>query len=254
MSGLAQRALRSVPVPVRALGLDFPGPIGLAAGFDRDGRHAGEVLAWGFGCVELGTVTPRPQAEHNPGAPALAARLTGSGILALPIGARAVLGVSLGRQPGSPVHDAAREYLAGMRALWDCADYLVLNFTAPAAGPLHAPAQQHALSALLAEAREAQERLAASVRRRVPLLVKWPIRLPDERALAHLARVRDLGYDGVVAAFDSHLERGVVSWEQQVPAACRMLAALLGPRLTLIAVGGIDKAARARALIQAGAR
>jgi dihydroorotate dehydrogenase len=141
-----------------------------------------------------------------------------------------------------------------MRALWDCADYLVLNFTAPAAGPLHAPAQQHALSALLAEAREAQERLAASVRRRVPLLVKWPIRLPDERALAHLARVRDLGYDGVVAAFDSHLERGVVSWEQQVPAACRMLAALLGPRLTLIAVGGIDKAARARALIQAGAR
>jgi len=237
---------------VRALGLDFPGPVGLAAGFDRDGRCLDRVLGWGFGFVELGTITPLAVPDHNPGASALAKILAHAG-LERPIGERPVIGINLGMQAGSPVEYAWLDYVQGMQALWSSADYLALNFTSASAQALHGLERRRTLLALLAHAKEEQQRLAAASGRHVPLLVKWPVRPASDVAETIARRIRAFGYDGMVATFDADdsLDR---RWEHWVPTACRRIAEALGRRMALIAVGGIDRAPRAIGLRDAGAR
>lgn len=235
---------------VRALGLDFPNRVGLAAGFDRDGSRVDEMLGWGFGCVELGTVTPQPVPEHNPGVAVLAANL--ARMRDRPIGARPVIGVNLGMQPGSPPQLAWLDYAAGMRALWSSADYVVLNFTSIAAQQLRAIPLRPSLLALLARAQEERERLAAATARRVPLLIKWPV-YPDCADSIQIARgIRALGYEGLVAAFETQTH-DASAWEAWVPDACRRLAQTLGPHTTLVAGGGVDCKRHAMDLRRAGA-
>jgi dihydroorotate dehydrogenase len=237
---------------VRSLGLDFPGPVGLAAGFDRDGRHLRDILGWGFGFVELGTVTPQAEPDHNPGAAALAANLVRSGLLDRGIGARPVIGVSLGLQPASPPQCAWRDYLYGMHVLWRHADYLVLNFSSTTARPLHTAGQRSTLLALLAHAQEERQRLVVATGRRVPLLVKWLVGAAFDDAAEMAQRLRGFGYDGLIAAFDQGLAE-TVAWEAWVPRACRQIAEAIGAQMTLIVVGGIDCARRAVAVQRAGA-
>ena len=233
---------------IRALGLEFPGPVGLGAGFDRYASHIAEVRGWGFGFVELGTVTPQPVAGHNPGAAELAANLSrrrkhrGS----------PVLGVNLGIQPGTPLEAACQDYVHGMNVLWRAADYLVLNFTSQHARPLRDPRLRPILLTLLATVMDAHRELARQHGRAVPLLVKWPVGPNMQDAVAVAGRLRGFGYAGVVAAFEPQAP-GFIHWEAWVPAACRALVAAMGPACSLIAVGGVDCAERARALCEAGA-
>jgi dihydroorotate dehydrogenase len=237
---------------VRALGLDFPGPVGLAAGFDRDASRIDEILEWGFGFVELGTVTPQPVPDHNPGAAVLAANLARNQMRSRAIGTRPVIGVSLGMQPGSSPEDASSDYVRGMRALWSRADYLVLNFTSTAAQRLHAKDRRGTLLALLAHAQEERQRLAVDTGRGVPLLIKWPVGPSCNEAVRLARRIRALRYDGMVAAFDAEIA-GALTWEAWVPRACRSIAEALGPEITLVAVGGVDCARRAVEVRRAGA-
>jgi dihydroorotate dehydrogenase len=136
---------------VRALGLEFPGPVGLAAGFDRDASRIDEILEWGFGFVELGTVTPHPVPGHNPGAAALAANLARSRVRDRAVGLRPVIGINLGLQPGALPEDAWRHYVCGMRVAWSSADYLVLNFTSSLATSLHLDCHRGVLQQLLVQ-------------------------------------------------------------------------------------------------------
>jgi dihydroorotate dehydrogenase len=233
---------------VSAFGLELSGPVGLAAGFDRDGTRIEQAAQCGFAFVELGTITPGPVPGGNPGAAALSARL------ARPrsAGRRPIVGVNLGLQPGSPPAEAWRDYLYGMQASWVCADYLVLNFTSDAARDLREPARRHILLALLERAAQAQQRLTQASGRRRPLLVKWPVdpALDDSRDIAQ--RLPALGYAGMVAAFACETP-GDRHWEGWVPHACAAAAHALAPA-TLVAVGGIDSAERAAALRAAGAQ
>lgn len=237
---------------VRALGVNFPRSVGLAAGFDRYGRSIDAVLGWGFGFVELGTVTPRPVPEHNPGATALAESLIRGRARERAIGARPVIGVNLGIQPGSLPEDACGDFVHGMCAAWSSADYLVLNLTSKAATPLRLKQHRDMLQRLLARALDESRRLAAASGCEVPLLVKWPVGPDDEPALQLAQRLRALGYDGIVAAFDSdNVPRAC--WSAYAPRAARAIAEIIGPEMGLIAVGGIDCVQRAVALRDAGA-
>src|SRR6266704_6384732 len=171
----------------RALGLEFPGPLGLAAGFDKDARGTRGLAALGFGFVEVGTVTaraqpgnPRPRmfrltadralvnrmGFNNSGAAAAAARLRGR--------ARGpVVGVNVGKTRAAPDEEAAADYAASARAVAEVADYVVVNVSSPNTPGLRDLQAADRLRPVLVAVRAALDASAASAGgRRVPLLVK----------------------------------------------------------------------------------
>jgi dihydroorotate dehydrogenase len=224
-----RRALapRDPELRVRALGLDFPGPLGLAAGFDKDGEAVTGLAALGFGFVEVGTVTARPQpgnpkprmfrfpAEralvnrmgfNNHGAAALAARLRA--LRARPGGRghrgyrgdrgyRPIVGVNIGKTKVVPEAAAIADYETSARLVADVADYVVVNVSSPNTPGLRDLQSADKLRPLLAAVRAALDQ--ASPRRRVPLLVKIAPDLADADIDAVADLALELGLDGVIA-------------------------------------------------------
>jgi dihydroorotate dehydrogenase len=271
---------------VRAMGLTFPSPIGLAAGFDKNARRARALAALGFGHVELGTVTALPQ-EPNPrpnlfrlpldralvnrlgfpneGAETVMRRLARRG------GARAVrvpVGVSIGKSRAigiEPLSAAVADYVTSFRAARHEADFVVVNVSSPNTKDLRA----------LQSAALAEELLGAIVRenelgRRVPVLVKIAPDLADDALDALLSVVRELALDGVVATNTTVSRAGLASPPQWVeslgtgglsgpPLRARALGvvrrsrAALGKDATIFGVGGIATADDALAFVRAGA-
>lgn len=265
----------------RLFGLDFPNPVGLAAGYDKDARAPDALLRLGFGFVELGTVTPRPQ----PGNPkprlfrleedeAIVNRLGFNSdgldkVLARLAGRRdrggrdrgGIIGLNLGRNRDSL--DAAADYEEGVRRAAGLADYLVINISSPNTPGLRDLQRRAALETLLGRLRRARDEGA----RRVPLLVKIaPDLTPEERAdIAHVALAA--GVDGLIVANTTvarpsglasrHArEAGGLSGRPLFAPSTALLAEmyrLTEGRLPLIGVGGIAGAADAYAKIRAGA-
>jgi dihydroorotate dehydrogenase len=281
-----RRLLRALLAPrdprlrVRALGLDFPSPLGLAAGFDKDAAGFDAYATLGFGFVEVGTITAQAQPGNpgrrifrlareralvnrmgfpNAGAAAAAARLRGR---ARGDGA-AVVGVNVGRT--RLAQDAEADYRESVRALAPHADYLVLNVSSPNTPGLRDLQAVDRLAALIGTVRAA----LADAQRHVPLLVKISPDLSDADvdALADLALRERL--DGLIAT-NTTVDRGALR-EPAAPgvpaeggisgaplkpralAVLRRLHARSGGRLTLIAVGGIETADDAWERIRAGA-
>jgi len=275
-------APRDPALRVRALGLDFPGPLGLAAGFDKDGHGVTGLAALGFGFVEVGTVTARPQpgnpkprmfrfpAEralvnrmgfNNAGAAALAARLRALR------GARPVVGVNIGKTKVVPEDSAIADYVTSARLVADVADYVVVNVSSPNTPGLRDLQAADKLKPLLSAVRLALDE--ASSRRRVPLLVKIAPDLADADidAIADLAL--GLGLDGIIAT-NTTISREGLGDAAAVAAAgpggmsgaplrgralevLRRLHTRTGDRLVLIAAGGIETADDARERLAAGA-
>jgi dihydroorotate dehydrogenase len=288
--GLA-RALRLVLAPrdqslrVRALGLDFPGPLGLAAGFDKDGKGVIGLAALGFSFIEVGTVTAQPQRGNprprmfrfpheralvnrmgfnNQGAAALAARLR---VLRARPGVTPIIGVNIGKTKAVAAEEAVADYATSARLVADVADYVVVNVSSPNTPGLRDLQAAGKLGPILAAVRAALDE--ASPRRRVPLLVKIAPDLadPDVDAVAELAL--DLGLDGIIAT-NTTISRDGLHDSAAVadagpgglsgaPLKQRSLAVLArlhdrcGKRLTLIAAGGITTPADAEARLAAGA-
>ena len=220
-------APRDPALRVRALGLDFPGPLGLAAGFDKDGEGVIGLAALGFGFVEVGTVTARPQpgnpkprmfrfpAEralvnrmgfNNHGAAALAFRLRalrarpghgGHGGLGGHRGYRPIVGVNIGKTKVVPEEGAIADYVTSARLVADVADYVVVNVSSPNTPGLRDLQSVDKLRPLLAAVRSALDQ--ASPRRRVPLLVKIAPDLADADIDAVADLALDLGLDGIIA-------------------------------------------------------
>lgn len=172
---------------VECLGRRFPNPLGLAAGFDKDAEAVGALLALGFGSVEVGTVTPHPQ----PGNPrprlwrlpeeralvnALGFPSAGmAGVRARLVGRRVpgVIGINLGKNRETPLERAAEDYVAVLAALWDVADYLVVNVSSPNTPGLRQLQERAVLVELLQALGEENRRLARLRQLRPrPLLVK----------------------------------------------------------------------------------
>ena len=276
-------APRPRPFPTRALGLTFPNPVGLAAGLDKDGAHVDALLAMGFGFVEVGTVTPRPQPGNpaprmfrlpeyravinrmgfnNGGVDALvrnvsAAKRPGNGLL----------GINIGKNKDTPNESAHADYLHCLERVHALADYVVVNISSPNTAGLRELQEEQALRRLVGELREGQERLAARHGRRVPLLVKVAPDLSDEDIDAAARVLGDLGVDGVVAtnttvsriAVQEHRrahETGGLSGEplmNKSTAVLRMLRTRLPETIPLVGVGGILSGADAAKKTAAGA-
>ena len=259
----------------RLLGLDFPNPLGMAAGFDKHGTVPDGLLGLGFGFVEIGTVTPRPQ-PGNP-APRLF-RLPEHAALINRFGfnseghdtvharlarrpRRGIVGVNVGANKDSA--DRIADYALGVARFADVADYIAINISSPNTPGLRDLQEAKDLATLLRAATEARDAAA----RRVPLLVKIAPDL-DDGALAVIVRtVRDAGIEGLivsnttvaragVAGHRHAREAGGLSGRPLFAASTAMLArvrALAGPDLALVGVGGVDSPETAFTKILAGA-
>lgn len=274
----AMRALRVTPRPsgtVHAMGIDVPGRVGLAAGMDKNAEAVVGLAAAGFAFIEIGTVTahgqpgnerPRSWRErdvrglrnrmgfNNEGADAVAERLRR--LRSRRAGREVVLGVNIGKTKATPAQDAAADYAYSAARLAPYADYLVVNVSSPNTPGLRDLQSTEALRPILAAVREAADAATSS---RVPLLVKIAPDLadPDVDAVADLAV--ELGLDGVIATNTTIAHDRGPGGLSGPPVRARAvevvqrLRARAGETLTIIGVGGIETAADARALIDAGA-
>jgi dihydroorotate dehydrogenase len=265
---------------VTALGREFPGPLGLAAGFDKDGKGPAALLALGFGFVELGTITgqaqpgnPRPRMFRLPRDRALINRLgfnnDGAEIAARRLARRpaGIVGLNIGKTKVVAEDDAIADYVASTERLAPLADYLVVNVSSPNTPGLRNLQATDKLGPLLAAVRAACDRVAP---KRVPLLVKIAPDLADEDidAVADLALAQ--GLDGIIATNTTISRAGLRTPADAVAAlgagglsgqpltarsleVLRRLRARVGDRLVLISVGGIGSVDDAWARICAGA-
>jgi dihydroorotate dehydrogenase len=267
------------PGSVRAFGRTVPAPFGLAGGFDKNARAVRGLTMLGFGFVEVGTVTPRPQPGNekprmwreldvrgvrnrmgfnNEGAEAAAERLRR--LRSTKAGRAAVVGANIGKNKTTPAERAADDYAACARLLAPWADYLVVNVSSPNTPGLRDLQTTAELRPILRAAREAADEATAAVGlRQTPLLVKIAPDLADEDVDAVADLVAELELDGVVAVNTTigHdrgpgglsgpplLDRGLE--------VVRRLRERLGEAPVIIGVGGITSADDVRAYVRAGA-
>ncbi len=266
----ARRRVDDPRLAQTVFGRTFPNPVGLAAGFDKDGLAIAAMPALGFGFVEVGTVTPLPQAGNprprlfrhaaaaslqnalgfnNAGMAELAARLARRRPHPLPVG------INLGKNRATPQEAALDDYRTLVRGLGDLADYLVVNLSSPNTPGLRDLQNEAFVRAVLAEA----ARLT-----RTPVLVKLSPDLPAAAAVALALAAVDAGAAGVVASnttIDYSLlpgsrEVGGLSGRVLRERSYRQLQALapaLAGRAVLVSAGGIDSGAEAYRRLRAGA-
>jgi dihydroorotate dehydrogenase len=267
---------------VRAFGLSFHNPVGLAAGYDKDGLAWRGLASLGFGHIEIGTVTPRPQ-DGNPrprlfrlpdeqalinrlgfpgkGADYVAERLRGWRPEGL------VLGVNLGVNKDTPMEDATIDYLELLKIFAPLADYLVVNVSSPnTVGLRRLQARQHleGLLGALAEERRAQ---VDKLERHLPLLVKLAPELDEKELDDALDAIIETGMDGVIATNTTVGREGVRGspWASQAGGlsgaplrsrSTQMVARIYhrtGGKLPIIGVGGVMRAEDAREKLETGA-
>jgi dihydroorotate dehydrogenase len=267
--------------PVQLLGLKFRNRVGLAAGLDK---NADCIEAWdrlGFGFVEVGTVTPRPQPGNPkprmfrlPAHQALINRLgfNNKGVDYLvervrQSRCRAVLGINIGKNADTPVDLAADDYEACLRKVHAVAGYVTVNISSPNTKNLRDLQDEQRLRGLLGRLRAVRAELAQKEGRRVPMLVKLAPDLEAAELRRTGALARELGADGLIATNTTtqrpglgearHAgEAGGLSGAPLKPlarAALRELRSELGPEYPLIGVGGIVSGADAAERRQAGA-
>ncbi|HYG06730.1 MAG TPA: quinone-dependent dihydroorotate dehydrogenase [Stenotrophomonas sp.] len=270
------------PLPTPAFGLQFPNPVGLAAGLDKNGEHVEALMALGFGFVEIGTVTPRPQAGNPrprlfrlPNHEAIINRMgfNNLGVDALVRNVerarrrQGLLGINIGKNKDTPNESAAQDYRYCLERVYPLADYITVNISSPNTAGLRELQEEQALRQLVGELREAQEQLAAQHGRRVPMLVKVAPDLSDRDIDAAARVLSDLSVDGVIAT-NTTLSRAGVEHDRHASEAgglsgapllgqstlvLRRLRARLPEAIPLIGVGGISSGADAVAKMAAGA-
>ena len=266
---------------VRRLGLVFAHPLGLAAGFDKNGDYLDALGALGFSHVELGTVTPRPQSGNPkprmfraPSAGGLVNRMgfNNKGVDHLVARLRrarysGVRGVSIGKNADTPLEQAPQDYLACLEKVYAFADYVAVNVSSPNTARLRELQAPDGLSSIVAPLLESRARLEESHGRHVPLLVKIAPDLDTSQISAMAASLRSLGVDGVIATNTTTDlaalgpdwpadRRGGLSGaplHARSAAVIRQLRAELGSGFPIIGVGGIVDGDRAAATMQAGA-
>jgi dihydroorotate dehydrogenase len=267
--------------PVRVMGLDFPNPVGLAAGLDKHAEHVDALAGLGFGFIELGGVTPRPQPGNPrprlfrlPGARAIINRygLNSVGVEAFArnLGrarTKAVIGVNIGKNRDTPNERAVQDYARCMEVLYPHVHYLALNVSSPNTKGLRDLQSAGALTHLLKTMRQNRETLRDKHGKDVPLVLKISPDI-DDAAIRDIAEVaRRERADGLiatnttvsrrgVAALPHGLEEGGVSGAPLMSPSTRVLQAFashLRGEVPLIGVGGIMSGADARAKFDAGA-
>ncbi|HWG11278.1 MAG TPA: quinone-dependent dihydroorotate dehydrogenase [Rhodanobacteraceae bacterium] len=282
-SGLMRCVAHAPPgdFSVRAFGIDFPNPVGLAAGLDKNGEHLDALGALGFGFVEIGTTTPRPQPGNPrprmfrlPRHEAVINRLgfNNAGVDALARNVekadwRGVLGINIGKNADTPNERAADDYLFCLERVYPLASYVTVNISSPNTKGLRELQGEDALPRLLGALREKQEQLTTQHRVRKPLLLKIAPDL-DEAQMDAIARaVLDAGIDGLICT-NTTLDRTAVADDPQsaepgglsgkplferATAILRGMSQRLDGKIPLIGVGGILSGSDAAEKLDAGA-
>ena len=270
--------------PVTLAGLTFPNRVGLAAGLDKNGRAIDGLASMGFGFIEVGTVTPRPQPGNpkprmfrlpearalinrlgfnNGGLEAFVANVTRSRFRAR----GGILGLNIGKNAATPIERAVEDYLTCLEGVYPHADYVTVNISSPNTANLRTLQSGEALDTLLAALQARRAELARRHGREVPLFVKIAPDL-DEAQIAGIARaLRSHGIHGAIATnttLDRDAVRGLPHAEESgglsgAPVLARsnrivtQLRAAMGSGFPIIGVGGVMSGADAVAKVTAGA-
>ncbi|MEY3015569.1 MAG: hypothetical protein RIT45_4304 [Pseudomonadota bacterium] len=267
--------------PVECMGLRFPNRVGLAAGWDKDARAWPGLALMGFGHVEVGTITPRPQ-PGNPrprvfrlpedegiinrmgfpgqGMAAALPRLEGPGR------DRVVLGCNLGRNKATSNEDAAADYVAVLEALGPRCDYAAVNVSSPNTPGLRALQRKDELAALLRAVTTRRDALVAERGRPLPVVVKIAPDLDDAGIEAAVEAAIEAGAQGIVATNTTLARDGLRSLrreesgglsgrplEARAREVVRQVVRAADGRLAVIAVGGVSCGDDARARLELGA-
>jgi dihydroorotate dehydrogenase len=270
---------RLPPCPVKVMGIEFPNPVGLAAGFDKHAEHVGALSGLGFGFLELGGVTPRPQPGNPrprlfriPEARALINRygLNSVGVDAFVANltkSETVIGVNIGKNKDTPNDKAAADYEICLEKLFPHVDYVTLNISSPNTAGLRDLQEATQLSALLSKIKTKREQLRDKHGRNVAIALKIAPDLDDAqiRDVANVARREEI--DGIVATnttvsrdsvtqYAFGKEQGGLSGAPLRERSTRVLKVLsqeLQGEISLIGVGGILSGADAVEKLDAGA-
>ncbi|MDM0105736.1 quinone-dependent dihydroorotate dehydrogenase [Variovorax sp. J22R24] len=273
---------------ITVAGLQFPNRIGLAAGLDKNARCIDAFAAMGFGFVEVGTVTPKPQPGNpkprmfrlpqrdalinrlgfnNDGLEAFIANVQRARFRRGTAKAPMLLGLNIGKNAATPIEHAVDDYLICLDGVYPHADYVAINISSPNTANLRSLQGDEALDALLGAVADKREALAARQGKRVPLFVKIAPDLEEAQVKVIAATLRRHGMDGViatnttlardaVAGLPHANETGGLSGAPVMEASNRVITQLrteLGSRYPIIGVGGVLSASDAQAKIEAGA-
>ena len=279
---LAALVRQHVPVkPVQCMGLTFKNPLGLAAGLDKNGECIDALGAMGFGSIEIGTVTPRPQPGNDK--PRLFRLVEAEGLInrmgfnnhgvdhlvenVKKAHFDGILGINIGKNKDTPVEQGKDDYLICMEKVYPYAGYIAINISSPNTPGLRTLQYGEALDDLLSGIKNKQLELQQKHQKYVPVAVKIaPDLLPEELIQVADSLVRH-NIDGVIATnttLDRSLVQGMKHCDEtgglsgrplqlKSTEIIRMLSAELNGRLPIIGVGGIDSVIAAREKIAAGA-
>lgn len=270
------------PLPVRVMGLDFPNPVGLAAGLDKNADHLDALGALGFGFIEVGTVTPlaqpgnpKPRMFRLPEHRAIINRMGfnnhGLEHLLARVDQRrysGVLGINVGKNKATPNEESESDYRKGIAAVYSRADYITVNVSSPNTPGLRDLQFGDSLKGLMLAIKDEQARCEKEHGRYVPLAVKIAPDMDDDGIRFVAAALKESGLDGVIAtnttisrvAVAGHRyaeEAGGLSGEPVRQPSTRVIQALyaeLGDSLPIIGVGGISDGDSAAEKIRAGAK
>jgi dihydroorotate dehydrogenase len=275
-------AVRPKALVTKAFGIEFPNPVGCAAGLDKNGAHIDALMALGFGFVEIGTVTPRAQ-EGNPkprmfrlkDQEAIINRLgfNNLGVDALVRNVErskreGILGINIGKNKDTPNEQAVDDYIHCLERVYDLADYITVNISSPNTQGLRDLQNEEALRKFVHELRTAQEDLASVRGHRVPMLVKIAPDLSEAELDGMAAVFNAIRIDGVIAG-NTTIDRSMLGSHpmaaqvgglsgrplyEKSTTTLRRLRLRLDDNIPIIGVGGISSGADAVGKVSAGAQ
>lgn len=280
--GLSNVCYKPISNPRTVMGLTFPNPVGLAAGLDKNADYVDALAALGFGFIEIGTVTPKPQ-EGNPRQRLF--RLTKEEAIINRMGFnnkgveyvarrleqtkyRGILGVNLGKNKDTPLEKSADDYLIGLRALWKFASYITINISSPNTPGLRDLQKSDLLTSLLVPVKQERDRIYERENKYIPLVVKISPDLNEEELQQTAEVLLQQKIDGVIATNTTISRDGVENspYASEIGGlsgkplflrstkVLRQLHEIVKDNIPIIASGGVMDADAAREKYDAGAK
>ena len=277
--GLARQHI--APKPVTCMGIEFPNPVGLAAGLDKNGAYIDALAAMGFGFIEIGTITPRPQAGNPqprlfriPEAKAIINRMgfNNDGVDQLIENVKSskfkgILGINIGKNADTPVENAVDDYFICLEKVYHYASYITVNISSPNTKNLRSLQSGDALTELLETLKQRQLELAEQYHHYVPLVLKVAPDLTEEDIEFIANQLLQFKIDGLIVTNTTLSRVGVESLPygneagglsgapvfEKSTECLRQFAKRLNGQIPLIGVGGITQGEHALAKKDAGA-
>ncbi len=268
--------------PISVMGIDFPNPVGMAAGLDKQGKASNALHAMGFGWIELGTVTPLPQ-PGNPKPrmfrlPESSALINRMGFNSVGLdqfsqnlktcSPKIIKGINIGKNAATPINKSVDDYIAGLRGVYDFADYVAINISSPNTQDLRELQNDQALNQLLSALDNERQKLGDSSGTYVPLVLKIAPDIDQNQIDAITKLLLKYKIDGVAATNTTVSRNGVenhpaaaevgglsgVPLQKPATAVISSLYKNLQDEIPIIGMGGINDVNSAREKFEAGAK